>query len=69
MGSCCVAQGVQSGGLWWPRGMGLGVGGKGSRGRGWIYIHDSLCCIADTNTTLKAITIQNNYYKTLNFKN
>lgn len=45
-----------------------GVGGGRERCKRegmYIYIHNSLCCIAETNTTWKAITIRNNNYKIL----
>ena len=39
MGSYCIAQGVQSGALWQPRGMGWCGKGEGvSRGRGWFML-------------------------------
>ena len=55
MGSCHIAQGVQLGALWWPR----GVDGQEGGDNGWevqegedIHIADSLHCTAETNTTL-----------------
>ena len=58
VGSCCMAQGAQLGALWWPRGMGRGR----SRGRRevqeggdiCICITGSLCCTAETSTTLES---------------
>ena len=56
MGSNCIAQGDQLGALWPPRGEGYGGWEGDARGRGYgdicIYIADSLCYTAETNTTL-----------------
>ena len=56
MGSCRIAQGDQLGALWPPRGVGYGGWEGDARGRGYGDIHmrmaDSLCCTAETNTTL-----------------
>ena len=35
--SCCITQGAQSGGLWWPRGVGWGKGGRLKREGIYIY--------------------------------
>ena len=56
MGSSSIAQGVQFDALWPPRGLRYGgwVGDAKRREYGDICIHiaDSLCYIAETNTTL-----------------
>ena len=56
MGSCCIAQGDQLDASWWTRGVGYGgrEGDAGGKGYGdiCICIADSLCCTAETITTL-----------------
>ena len=56
MGSSCVAEGDQLSALWPPKGVGLGGWEGYARGRGYgdicMHIADSLCYIAETNTTL-----------------
>ena len=53
MRSCCVAQGAQSGTVWWPGGMGWGEG-RGDREGGDICIimTNLHCCVAETNIAL-----------------
>ena len=50
MGSCCITQGVQLGGLWWPRGLEWGIGwneGVGGRlRREAIHVHIKLSHLA-----------------------
>ena len=54
MGSC-IAQGAQFHVLWWPKRWDGGwEGGSGGRGYICIYIANSLCCIAETNTILQS---------------
>ena len=65
MGTCCIT-GAQLGALWWPRRVGLGWGGREAyKGDTCIHIADSLCCRAETNTTLQSnyITIKKNTAK------
>lgn len=51
VGSCCVTQGLHSGVLWQPRGVGMGREG-GWRGRGYISIlMANSHCMTEINTT------------------
>ena len=56
MGSSHIAQGDQPGALWPPRGVGYGGWEGGATGNVYggicIYVADSLCYTAETNTPL-----------------
>ena len=53
VGTCCIAHGAQLSALWWPTGVGWVEGGSPRR-RGYIYIYiaDTLCFTAETNTIM-----------------
>jgi len=50
VGICCITQGIQSGALWQPRGVGLG--GRWEGGNICIPMADPRWCMAETNTIL-----------------
>ena len=54
MGSCCVAQGAQPGGVWQPGGMGWGGRWERVQEGGDMCIHMAVSCwcMAETDTTL-----------------
>ena len=61
--NCCITQEVQPDALGQPRGSdGWGLGGAGREAQEGedicIFLADSQCCMAKTNTTLRAIILQ-----------
>ena len=69
MGSCCVTQETQPGDLWWPRGVGWGVGKEVQEGEDiCVLMTVSCCCVAETNITLYSNYPTNkNKIKTINY--